>query len=161
MTTTSHDEMTIGCEQAAIDTRQQSIQDVEKQSGRMVRPRMPPESRATCREVGARRLAKRTLDLDTFALHLTSFARFLCLQHTCTLLSLFCFILSIAPAFCCFPFLFTHFAPKISTFARVFFQNTHNVLLPRLARFNWPQPLITPPTHTANVFARPPAQITS
>jgi hypothetical protein len=80
MTTTSHDEMTIGCKQAAIDTRQQSIQDVEKQSGRMVRPRMPPESRATCREVGARRLAKPTLDLDTFALHLTSFARFLHLQ---------------------------------------------------------------------------------
>jgi hypothetical protein len=106
MTTTSHDEMTTGCKQAAIDTRQQSIQDVEKQSGRMVRPRMPPESRATCREVGARRLAKPTLDLDTFALHLTSFARFLCLQHTCSLLSLFCFILSIAPTFCCFLYLF-------------------------------------------------------
>lgn len=81
-----------------------------------------------------------TLDLVGHWLFISPHSLALLHLRTCSFLSLFYFILSIAPTFCCVLSSVAHFRAWLFYLRRVFFQNTHNVLLPRLARFNWPQP---------------------
>ena len=107
------------------------------------------ESRAPCNKVGALQLAQHPGLGHSVFISPHSLAFCICtLAVSYHSFILFCPSLLRSAVF----FSFLTFHAWLLHLARVFFQNTHKVLLPRLARFNWPQPLITPPTHTANVF---------